>query len=70
MLSRTHVNRQESPLALHDSSKKTEAPVLTAIIPLKNNNKEYFCIYRQNAKADYNYFMLPELFEKELNGTQ
>lgn len=63
-------NRQESPLALHDSSKKTEAPVLTAIIPLKNNNKEYFCIYRQNAKADYNYFMLPELFEKELNGTQ
>lgn len=63
-------NRQESPLALHDSSKKTEAPVLTAMIPLKNNNKEYFCIYRQNTKADYNYFILPELFEKELKGTQ
>jgi hypothetical protein len=63
-------NRQTSPLALHNSGKKTDAPVLSAIIPLENNKKEYFCIYRQNAKADYNYFMLPELFEKESKGTQ
>lgn len=63
-------NRQTSPLALHNSGKKTDAPVLTAIIPLENNKKEYFCIYRQNAKADYNYFMLPELFEKESKVTR
>lgn len=34
-------NRQTSPLALHNSG-KTDAPVLSAIIPLENNKKSIF----------------------------
>lgn len=54
--------RQGTPLMFFESGKKTAAPALAAILPLKNDRKEYFCIYRQNAAADYNYFMLPEVF--------
>lgn len=54
--------RQDTPLAFFESGKKTDAPALAAILPLKNGRKEYFCIYRQNGVADYNHFMLPELF--------
>lgn len=54
--------RQDTPLMFFESGKKTVAPALAAVLPLKNDRKEYFCIYRQNAAADYNYFMLPELF--------
>lgn len=56
---------QSSPLVFYNSGKKTDAPALTAALPLKNNTAEYFCIYKQNDKADYNYYMLPALFEKE-----
>lgn len=56
---------QSSPLSFYNSGKKTDAPALTAALPLKNNTAEYFCIYKQNDKADYNYYMLPVLFEKE-----
>lgn len=56
---------QSSPLSFYNSGKKTDAPALTAALPLKNNTAEYFCIYKQNDKADYNYYMLPALFEKE-----
>lgn len=58
---------QESPLAFFNSGKETTAPALTAALPLKNDSKEYFCIYKQNEKADYNHFMLPALFKKELD---
>lgn len=62
-LSNAHM--QSSPLAFYNSGKKTDAPALAATLPLKNNLPEYFCIYKQNDKADYNYYMLPALFEKE-----
>lgn len=55
-------SRQDTPLMFFESGKKTVAPALSAVLPLKNDRKEYFCIYRQNAVADYNYFMLPEVF--------
>lgn len=55
-------SRKDTPLAFFESGKKTEAPALAAVLPLKNGQKEYICIYRQNAAADYNYFMLPEVF--------
>lgn len=57
--------RQSSPLVFFNSDKKTKAPALTAVLPLKNNSAEYFCIYKQNNKADYNHYMLPALFESE-----
>lgn len=56
--------RQETPLALFRSGKKTDSPVISALCPW-TGEKLYFCLYKQNAKADYNYFMLPRLFEKE-----
>ena len=52
--------RQDTPLAFFESGKKTDAPALAAVLPLEN--EQYFCIYRQNAAADYNYYMLPEVF--------
>ncbi|WP_321426375.1 DUF4450 domain-containing protein [uncultured Bacteroides sp.] len=57
-------HKQTSPLAFHQSGKKTDAPALTGTTKLING-KLYFCFYLQNAKADYNSFMLPELFKKE-----
>lgn len=59
-------HHQESPLALYQSGKQTDAPVLTALCPWKNGEKLYFCFYKQNGKADYNYFMLPELFAQSV----
>lgn len=52
--------RQDTPLAFFESGKKTDTPALAAVLPLEK--EQYFCIYRQNAAADYNYFMLPEVF--------
>lgn len=60
-------HKQETPLAFYHSGKKTDAPALAAVLPLENDREEYFCIYRQNVKADYNHFMLPGLFEEEFN---
>lgn len=59
--------RQSSPLDFYHSGKQTPAPALAATLPLTNNEPVYFCIYRQNQQADYNYFMLPELFNSQLN---
>lgn len=56
---------QESPTSLFNSDKNAEFPVLAAILPLNRNSKEYFCIYKQNKQADYNYYMLPALFHEE-----
>lgn len=58
--------KQDSPLVFFESGKKTDSPALAAKLPLKNNSKEYFCIYKQNNKADYNHYMLPFLFRKEI----
>lgn len=57
-------NKDETPLQLYESGKRTNRPVLAGRCPLAANTKLYFCFYEQNAKADYNYFMLPELFDK------
>lgn len=57
-------HKQASPLVFHESGKKTDAPALTGTSKLING-KLYFCFYLQNAKADYNSFMIPELFKKE-----
>ncbi len=55
----------QSPSALFQSGKKTDAPLLSAAYAVKNGEKYYFCFYIQNRAADYNYFMLPELFIRE-----
>lgn len=55
----------QSPLALFDSSKRTDSPVLSGMFPVEEGGRYYICIYTQNEKADYNYFMLPALFERE-----
>ncbi len=55
-------HKQASPLALFNSGKKTDAPVISALYPWKPQEKLYFCFYQ---RGDYNYFMLPGLFGKE-----
>ncbi len=55
--------QQESPLKLLHSGKKTDAQVVASQSKLIANEALYFCFYFLNPKADYNYFMLPELFE-------
>lgn len=56
---------QASPLSLFESGKISSATALAGVLPLKNSQKEYFCIYKQNDRADYNHYMLPALFINE-----
>jgi hypothetical protein len=56
--------KQSTPLDFFNSGKKTDAPALAAISPIKPGEPLYFCFFKQNPKADYNYFMLPKLYEK------
>lgn len=58
-------HQQQSPLTLFQSGKETDAPTLSATCPIKESEKLYFCFYTQNKKADYNYYMLPALFNRE-----
>lgn len=53
--------RQSEPLAFFQSGKKTDAPALAATVSLQAGKKYYFCFYQ---RGDYNYFMLPDLFQK------
>lgn len=55
-----------NPIILFESGKKTEAPVLCGKLPIANSAIEYICVYKQNAEADYNHYMLSALFENEL----
>ena len=64
----TDAHKQDSPMALYASGKKTDAPVISSLCPLKNGEKLYFCIYYQNRTADYAAYMLPKLFESLGNG--
>ncbi|MCD8261355.1 MAG: DUF4450 domain-containing protein [Bacteroides sp.] len=57
--------RQRSVQEFHQSGKITDAPALTATLPLPNGKKFYLCFHTPHRKADYNYFMLPELFNRE-----
>ena len=54
-----------SPLVLWNSGKKTDAPVLAGRNALESGETYFYCIYRQNQLADYNYYMLAEIFNKE-----
>lgn len=56
--------QDKTPLLLYESGKRTDRPVLVGRCPLAADSKLYFCFYEQNAQADYNYFMLPDLFAK------
>lgn len=58
-------HRQESPLVLYRSGKKTDAPVISSLCPWKEGEALYFCLYKPSRKADYAYYMLPDLFEQE-----
>lgn len=53
-------HKQQTPLELFESGKKTDAPVLAASTPLNEGEKLYFCFYYRNKKADYNYYMLSD----------
>lgn len=56
-------NQQQSPLAMYRSGKKTNSPAVCAMCPA-TTEPQYFAIYKQNPKADYNKFMLAELHLK------
>lgn len=58
---------------LYESGKRTDRPVLAgrcSLSPASSRNEGskpfrlYFCFYEQNEKADYNYYMLPDIFAK------
>ncbi len=59
------VRQLASPLVFWNSGKKTDAPALAGSNSLMNGETYYYCIYRQNKLADYNYYLLPALFVKE-----
>lgn len=56
-------NQQQSPLLMYRSGKKTNSPAVCAMCPT-TIEPQYFAIYKQNPKADYNKFMLAELHLK------
>ncbi|MDM8161460.1 DUF4450 domain-containing protein [Labilibaculum sp. K2S] len=64
ILKLTDANKQENPIQLLKSGKKTVAQVLTADLKMVDEQDYYFCFYFLNPMADYNYFMLPKLFEE------
>lgn len=57
--------QMETPQAFWMSGKKTDAPVLAGSNSLESGITYYYCLYRQNQEADYNYEMLPALFQRE-----
>ena len=66
-------HKDETPLMLYESGKRTDRPVLAGccnLSPIPSQEKVtkplrlYFCFYEQNEKADYNYYMLPDIFAK------
>ena len=57
--------QMSSPLVYWNSGKKTDAPALAGSNGLASGETYYYCIYRQNQLADYNYYLLPALFAKE-----
>ena len=66
-------HKDATPLMLYESGKRTDRPVLAgrcSLSPASSRNEGskpsrlYFCFYEQNEKADYNYYMLPDIFAK------
>ncbi len=60
-------HQQSSPLTLYQSGKKTDAPVIAALTPWPAGEKCYFSIYQ---RADFNYYMLPKVFEEAAKNTR
>lgn len=58
-------HRQQSPRRFWESGKKTDAPALGGKVKLTVGEPLYFCFYRQNREADYNYYLLPALYNEE-----
>ncbi|MCU4162939.1 DUF4450 domain-containing protein [Carboxylicivirga caseinilyticus] len=57
-------NQQKYPLQFLNSGKNNKSHALGSSVPLQSNDELYFCVYYLSPKADYNYFMLPQLFEE------
>ena len=64
LLSNAH--KQTTPLEHINSGKKSDATTISSIFKIEDDKPIYICLYKQNNKADYNYFMLEELFNKSL----
>ena len=56
--------QQASPLALYNSGKKTDAPVLSALCAWQEGEALYLCVHKPGRNADYAYYMLPGLFDQ------
>lgn len=67
VLSISDSRAMDSPIAFLNSGKKTDFPALSAVNTINSGEKLYYCIYRQNQAADYNYSMLRDVFERELS---
>ena len=55
--------KQDTPTALFQSEKKTDAPVLCGFTSIKKGEKAYLCLYKPNRNADYTHYMLPRLVQ-------
>lgn len=55
--------KQDTPMTLFQSGKKTDVPVLCGITSIKKGEKAYLCLYKPNRSADYTYYMLPRLVQ-------
>lgn len=60
----------DTPQAFWSSGKKTDAPALAGSNSLQSGVTYYYCLYRQNQEADFNYEHLPALFQRESTSTQ
>lgn len=58
--------KMSTPLELWESGKKTDSPVISSRNKMSQGEKYYYCIYRQNQVSDYDYYMLPGVFNEEL----
>ena len=58
-------HQQDTPLQLLNSGKETDSPVIASLCPWEKGEKLYFCFYHQTPEADYNYYMLSDLFNSK-----
>lgn len=54
----------QTPWEFFQSGKKAASQAISATCTLDNENKSYFAFYAPNRSTDYNYFMLPKLFNE------
>ncbi len=63
----SNAHRQATPVEFFGSGKKTDAPALCAMVDPTDGEPLYFSIFR---RADYNYFMMPTLFDENFNSPE